>query len=48
MSKFINKDTGVVVSVADEKDARFTDGWDAVVDEKPAARSKKSESSDSK
>jgi len=27
MSKFRNLDTGVVVSVAAEKDARFTAGW---------------------
>jgi len=27
MSKFRNLDTGVVVSVSDEKDDRFTAGW---------------------
>lgn len=27
MSSFRNEATGVVVSVADEKDGRFTDGW---------------------
>ena len=27
MSKFRNIATGVVVSVSDDKDARFTDGW---------------------
>ncbi|GLU88948.1 hypothetical protein [Agromyces sp. NBRC 114283] len=28
MGKFINTTTQVVVSVADEKDDRFTDGWE--------------------
>lgn len=27
MSKFRNESTGIVVSVADEKDSRFGDGW---------------------
>jgi len=27
MSRFRNNATGVVVSVADEKDSRFVDGW---------------------
>mgnify|MGYP003433902401 FL=1 len=27
MGKFINDLTGVVVSVSDEKDARFGEGW---------------------
>lgn len=27
MSRFRNEQTGVVVSVADEKDARFGEGW---------------------
>jgi hypothetical protein len=27
MSKFENLNTGIVVSVADSKDDRFTDGW---------------------
>lgn len=30
MSKFINTNTKVVVSVDDSKDDRFVDGWDVV------------------
>ena len=37
MSKFRNLDNGVVVSVSDEKDARFADGW--VPAEEPEKRS---------
>ena len=39
MSKFRNVDTGVVVSVADEKDARFDTGW--VPAETPEAEPKR-------
>lgn len=35
MSKHRNAANGVVVSVADEKDARFADGWVKVEAEKP-------------
>lgn len=44
MGKFINTNTQVVVSVSDEKDDRFGEGWELVA-EKPQAkpRSKKSE-----
>lgn len=35
MSKFIQDGTGVVVSVADEKDDRFDVGWKPVDDDKP-------------
>lgn len=40
MSKFVNSNTKVVVSVADEKDDRFTQGWELVEDE-PKTRAKK-------
>jgi hypothetical protein len=42
MSKFTNKETGVVVSVADHKDERFSsDVWDVTVDdETPAKKSR--------
>lgn len=30
MSRFKNTKTGIVVSVADDKDARFTNGWQAI------------------
>lgn len=44
MSKFKNSATGVVVSVSDEKDNRFTDGWEPVDKEAPKrGRPKKSE-----
>lgn len=45
MSTFKNTSTQVVVTVADEKDDRFADGWERVSDEKPApkSRSKKSD-----
>lgn len=36
MSKFVNSETGVVVSVDDSKDERFTNGWE------PAGAPKKS------
>lgn len=39
MSRFENTTTHVVVSVADEKDDRFGDGWEAVA-EKPAPKSR--------
>lgn len=44
MSRFIQDGTGIVVSVADEKDDRFTNGW-TPVEETPAAkpRAKKSD-----
>lgn len=40
MSKFIQDGTGIVVSVADEKDERFTVGWKPAdeADKKPAAK----------
>jgi hypothetical protein len=41
MSKFINTNTKVVVSVADEKDDRFAEGWDKVDETKPSTRAKK-------
>ena len=41
MSKFINTNTQVVVSVADEKDDRFGEGWEKV-DEAKLSKSKKS------
>jgi hypothetical protein len=40
MSKFINTDTKVVVSVADEKDDRFAQGWDKVEETKTSPRTK--------
>lgn len=44
MGKFINKNTQVVVSVSDEKDDRFLEGWEPVTEKAPAkARAKKSE-----
>ena len=46
MSKFINPNTGVVVSVDDSKDERFAAGWEpyTTTPSKAAARSgKKSE-----
>lgn len=36
MSRFRNIATDVIVSVADEKDGRFTDGWEPA--DKPAKR----------
>ncbi len=39
MSRFINDTTGVVVSVADEKDDRFENGWTRVEPEQPAKKS---------
>lgn len=42
MSKFINNNTKVVVSVADEKDDRFGEGWEKVSeDTKTTSRAKK-------
>lgn len=44
MSKFINTNTQVVVSVSDEKDDRFGEGWEPVTEKSQAKpRSKKSE-----
>lgn len=44
MSKFTNSETKVVVSVADEKDDRFGEGWTRVSDEPaPKPRAKKAE-----
>ena len=43
MSRFRNLKTGVVVSVADDKDGRFASGWEPV-----AAEPKKSAKSDKK
>lgn len=44
MSKFTNTETKVVVSVADEKDYRFGEGWVRVSDEPVRkARSKKTD-----
>lgn len=44
MSRFQNLETGIVVSVADEKDDRFTSGWKPAEEPKSsAARAKKSE-----
>lgn len=37
MSRFRNIATDVIVSVADEKDGRFTDGWEPA--DKPVKRS---------
>ena len=45
MSKFKNTETQVVVSVADEKDDRFGEGWERVSDESaPKPRAKKADS----
>lgn len=42
MSKFKNTETQVVVSVADEKDDRFGEGWEPVSEKpEPKPRSKK-------
>ena len=38
MSTFRNLKTGVVVSVADEKDGRFASGWEPAPAEKPAPK----------
>jgi hypothetical protein len=35
MGKFIQDGTGIVVSVADEKDERFVSGWSAYSDAEP-------------
>jgi len=44
MSKFTNTKTKVVVSVADEKDDRFGEGWERVSDEPTRkTRSKKAD-----
>ncbi len=41
MSKFENKETKVVVSVSDEKDDRFGEGWVKVEETKPRSKSSK-------
>jgi hypothetical protein len=41
MSKFENLKTGIVVSVDDSKDERFTSGWKAFGAESATARSEK-------
>jgi len=43
MGKFKNTLTQVVVSVSDEKDDRFTDGWEPADKPEAKPRSKKSE-----
>lgn len=48
MSRFRNRSTGVVVSVADDKDDRFGEAWEPVKDsESKKAPTKKSASSKS-
>lgn len=43
MGKFINTNTQVVVSVSDEKDDRFGDGWEPVTEKsQPKSNAKKS------
>lgn len=46
MGRFRNLKTGVVVSVADDKDERFASGWGPVTDEKPVADEKSPAKSD--
>ena len=41
MSKHRNLNTGVVVSVSDEKDDRFVDGWEPADKPKPQSKSSK-------
>lgn len=44
MGKFINTNTQVVISVADEKDDRFAEGWEPVTEKsqpKPSAKKSK-------
>lgn len=43
MSRFENLDTGIVVSVADEKDDRFASGWKPADEPKRSPRTKKSD-----
>lgn len=39
MSRFVNSETGVVVSVADDKDGRFASPlWEAQAEPKPAPK----------
>lgn len=41
MGRFVNTRTGVVVSVDDSKDGRFTDGWEPAPEpKKPTSKSK--------
>lgn len=44
MSKFIQDGTGVVISVADEKDARFATGYQPFEEPKKPARKSASKS----
>jgi hypothetical protein len=47
MSRFVNSETGVVVSVADDKDERFASPlWEAQAAEKAAPKRAASKSSD--
>lgn len=45
MGRFRNLETGVVVSVADEKDERFVSGWEPTDSESKKAPAKKAASS---
>ena len=47
MGRFRNSDTGVVVSVDDSKDDRFTSGWESPDSEPKKAPAKKAASSKS-
>ena len=47
MGRFRNTVTGVVVSVADEKDGRFTDGWESADAPAPKKTTKRASSSKS-
>ena len=46
MSRFRNRSTSVVVSVADEKDDRFGEAWETA--DKPASRASAKKSASSK
>jgi len=37
MGRFRNVDTGVVITVADAKDERYTTGWESATGDQPAA-----------
>ncbi len=41
MGRFVNDTTGVVVSVDDSKDERFSSGWSPQIDEKSKAPAKR-------
>jgi hypothetical protein len=45
MSRFTHLESGVTVSVADEKDHRFADGWESAdpAPKRPVGRPKKTE-----